>query len=41
MTAKRVFKFIGAVFLAWIIGTLIHAWRLGQKGVVCCYGTDA
>lgn len=31
---KRTLRFIGALFLAWIIGTLIHAWRLTRKGFV-------
>lgn len=31
---KRVLLFIAVLLLAWIIGTLIHAWHLYKKGVV-------
>lgn len=31
---KRVLLFIGGVFLVWVIGTLIHVWRLMKKGVI-------
>lgn len=31
MTARRVAKFIGAVLLAWVVGTLIHAASLTDE----------